>query len=76
MERSGRRHQPIVDAQSGLIVHVTGLLLWAHGRGALVVVLVKSISVCDMSSWSEPLHMLDDSVGYLGSRKSGPYSLF
>ena len=32
LERSGRRHQPFADEQSGLIVYVTGLsglLLWA-----------------------------------------------
>jgi hypothetical protein len=51
MERSGRRQEPIADAQSGLIVYVTVLLLPAgHTRGALVVVLVKYVSVCDSSS--------------------------
>ena len=51
MEQSGRRQEPIADAQSGLIVYVTVLLLPAgHTRGALVVVLVKYVSVCDISS--------------------------
>ena len=43
--------EPIADAQSGLIVYVTVLLLPAgHTRGALMVVLVKYVSVCDISS--------------------------
>jgi hypothetical protein len=51
MEQSGRRQEPIADAQSGLIVFVTVLLLPAgHTRGALMVVLVKYVSVCEISS--------------------------
>ena len=51
MEQSGRRQELIADAQSGLIVYVTVLLLPAgHTRGALMVVLVKYVSVCDISS--------------------------
>ena len=50
MEQSGRRQEPIADAQSGLIVYVTVLLLPAgHTRGARMVVLVKCVSVCEIS---------------------------
>ena len=37
IEQSGRRQEPIADAQSGLIVYVTVLLLPdGHTRGALI----------------------------------------